>query len=306
MNEDKELMDSLTDEEKQALAEMQEADTATAPVEPVEEAPAEEPAPVAEEAPDEGAESEAHEDGKPQKGHVPHAAMHKEREGRKAAERQRDELLARIEALEASQPKPEPVKVEPAPVADEVPDAILEPEKFNEWLKGQFQKQDGNFEQLQREAEERRILATFTEQTQRARAAKPDYDTAVTQAMQNRVAEIRAMSPGATEDQISQHVNGEVRALVQQAIAQGQDATEMLYNVALARGYRPAESAAPADASRMQALKKAEQNTQGLASSSPSAGVGALTIEALAKMSEPELAKVQKERPAEFARAMGA
>lgn len=315
---DKQFLDSLTDEEKTAFAEMQTEANEPAPAEPpVEpdtpepEGAEDKPEPVA--AKEEAKEETAPEGEKPPKGMVPHGALHSEREARKEAERRAAEseaakkaLEERIAALEAAQkPKPEPAKEEPWP------DPITDPDHYNARVQQELLKRDQALGNVQQDIQRHHAVTTLAAQAQRAKAEFPDYDAAVNYAIENYKQELAYMNPGVPEAQIMAKINADVEAIAFNALSNGRDAARSLYEIAKLRGYRGAEPQAapaggPSEAEKVAALAKAQENTSGFANASPSAGGGEVTLARLSAMSDAEFARLQRENPEAVRRAMGA
>lgn len=313
---DKQFLDSLTDEEKTAFAEMQaeanEPAPAEPPVEPDTPEPEEEPV-AAKEEPKEEPKAEPEGD-KPPKGFVPHGALHSEREEKKEAQRKlaeeqaaRKALEERLARLEAALPKqPEPPAEEPWP------DPITDVDAYNARVRQELAKRDEALGSVQQDMRRQSTMATLAHQAQQAKAQISDYDAAIGYAVESYKQELAYMNPGATEAQIMAKINADVEALAFNAIAGGRNAAQTLYDIAKMRGYRPAEQPAPAasggpsEAEKIAALAKAQENTSGFANASPSAGGGELTLARLSAMSDTEFARVQRENPDAVRRAMGA
>lgn len=312
MSDDKQFLDSLTDEERTAFAEMQaeanEPAPAEPPVEPDTPEPEEEPVAAKEEP---KAEPEGD---KPPKGMVPHGALHSEREARKEAERKAAEseaakkaLEERIAALEAAQqPKPEPVREEPWP------DPITDVDAYNARVQQELQKRDQALGNVQQDMRRQAAITTLAAQAQRAKAELPDYDAAIGYAIENYKQELAYMNPGVPESQIMDKINRDVEAIAFNALSNGRDAAKALYEIARLRGYRGQEpqpthaAPGPSEAEKVAALARAQENTSGFANASPSAGGGELTLARLSAMSDAEFARVQRENPDAVRRAMGA
>lgn len=299
-------LEELSAAEQSAMDAMRKGEALDLPDEPaeIEEKPAAAPAPAP-------AAEEKPEGTKPPEGHVPHGALHEERERRKQAEQQLAEFKARLEALEKAAQPAEPQK--PAR-----PDPILDPDAFGEWLEAQI-------------AEAKKPAAALTEQQQQARvhqqraeaatrheqefaAANPDYGDAVKQLHGQRVAELKAMgwsdrrtldqAGNVVPSQIEQIIGSEANAIFDNAMRLGRNPAEVLYDMAKLRGWK--SKPAVADAERITATAKAQENVATLATASGEAQEGGLTLKQLSEMSEEELADLKKRDPKKYARAMGA
>lgn len=296
--------DELTPEEAEALAAMEsdsdpEVDTAeevsaegaSQDSEPEPQGEPEEAAPVAESPAEEPAGEETAKiaaPAKPPEGHVPHQALHAEREKRKALE-------ARIKEMEeAAKPK------------EEVPqyaDPIMEPEKYRAWAEYQASASQQSVQQIQqqmREQQEQRERQVRAQQfEEQFKAATPDYDAAIQHLFNARTSEL--VSQGYAPQDIQQQIAQDANALYDSAVAIGMNPAELAYMQAKSHGYQaPAPApvsapvAAPAEAkAKMEATARAQQQTQGAQSSGD--GGGQITMAQLANMSEAEIAKLPED-----------
>ena len=292
------MSEVLTADESAAMEAMK-ADTG-APVEAadvveVPEAPAETPAPVA--------ETPAPEPDKPPPGMVPQGALHQERERRKAAEANAQELQARIAAIEA--------RLNP-PAEIVVPDPVLQPEAFKQFQIDQIKQRAAEKaeadRQAQEQAQERQIMARVDHDVRQFRATVPDYDQAFQYVLKARHEELAFY--GNTPEQIDQQIDVDVRSIVQKAYQQGKNPGEVFYGYAKMRGYSPAQAAKDPipqqAAAQVNALAEAQRQTQSMATAGGPSSDGGVTIETLAKMSEAQLAKMPKaERDAMMQKVMG-
>lgn len=278
--------DDWTDEDQAAMEAMQ-ADKAPVeedtPAAPAEEAKAEEaPAPAAEEAP---AEKAADEPSKPPEGYVPHQAMHAERTRRQAIEQQFAELQAKVAEMEkAAAPK------------DEMPDPVLEPQKYADWYQRKQDEQQGQFKQLQEQfaaQQQRDHLTRFTQQSEaQFRQQTPDYDDAVKHLTEARTKELAFW--GADQQQIQQQIQNDIWEIIQNAAQTGRNPAEAAYQIAQARGYRRAEPApaAPDAGAQVAAKAKAQAATESLSGAGGPANSGLPSAKDLAEMSEDDFAKL--------------
>ncbi len=292
------MSEVLTADESAAMEAMK-ADTGpeVAPADVVEapEAPAETPAPVA--------ETPAPEAEKPPPGMVPQGALHQERERRKAAEANYQELQAKLAAIEA--------KLNP-PAEIVVPDPVLQPEAFKQFQIDQIKQRAAEKAEAERltqeQAQERQIMARVNQDVAAFKATVPDYDQAFQHAVKVRREELAFY--GNTPEQIDQQIEVDVRAIVGQAYQQGKNPGEVFYSYAKMRGYSPAQAAndpiPQQAAAQVNALAEAQRQTQSMATAGGPSNDGGITIETLAKMSEAQLAKMPKaERDAMMQKVMG-
>lgn len=273
------MNDEFTPEEQSALSAM-EADTApvetTEPVvaaEPKPEAPATETPPTAESEP-----------AKPPEGFVPHGALHQERAKRQALEAEFNALKEKIAAIEAAK----------AQTPLEVPDPILEPEKFREFQLAQIKAQEDRWakaeEQNRQVATQQQRIQTVQRLEQEFAAETPDYNDAVSHVIAHRTSELRMY--GYADDQIKQIISQDANAIFDGAIQRGENPAKVLYNVAKLRGYGGQAPASQIDADKLRALQSAQANTGSLATAGGPSQQGGYTMQQLAKMSEAELAAI--------------
>lgn len=286
--------EEFTPEETAALAEMQ---TYGEPVEAPEvvEAPEAPAAPVS--APVEAPKPEPKAD-KPPEGYVPHGALHAEREERKKAEKALAEMAERLKALE--KPAEEP----------KLPDPLLDPDGFAKWQKGQAEEQNARWAKFEAEqkaqttARERAVQAEMLEMQFAGKT--PDYAEGVKFLVEHRQRELALM--GWSPEQAQAIMQQDANALFDNAVSQGRNPAELLYESAKLRGYagKPPSQAGE----QIKAMAAAQENSATLSSTGGEAQVGTLTMTQIAAMSEDEYAakaydKNGKLRP-EFKRAMGA
>lgn len=238
---------------------------------------------------------------KPPEGHVPHGAMHAERVRRQDAERKLAELEERVAKFEAAQPKPEP---------EPVPDPITEPEKYNEWVQGQSSKTAEEVrqlrEQMQQQQQQQRVASAVQRSEVDFAAKTPDYYEALDYVVKSRRAEFEMW--GATPEEAEQKVQQEIWSTAENAVRMGMSPAEMAYRIAGSRGYRRAEtpaqnSAQDAEAAKVAALAKAQENASSLAGTGGPAAGGGMTAEDMANMSQSQIDKLSDE---EIMKAMGA
>ena len=282
------MTEQLTADESAAMQAMAQD---TAPVEAVEvvDVPQEEPAPVVQ------AEAPAPEAEKPPPGMVPQGALHQERERRKAAEQQFQALQAKLAEIEA--------KLNP-PAEIVVPDPILDPQGFKQFQIDQIkQRAQERAEAERRQAETQETQALLARVNQDVAAFKvvaPDYDNAFQHAVQARRKELAFY--GNSPEQVEAQMEVDVKAIVQQAYQQGRNPAELFYEYAKMRGYSAAPAPQPQAAAQVTALAESQKQTQSLAPAGGPANDGGITIEALSKMSEAELAAMPKAKRDEVMR----
>lgn len=230
---------------------------------------------------------------------VPLAALHEERQRRKelAAELARDReerarrdavLEQRLAALTQSRQQ------EQVPSFDENPALHLQHQ-----ISQVQQTSQATAEQIANWQRQQQYIATVQNlsaavqqhEVQFAQAA-PDYMDAVTFLRNQRAAEL--VADGADEQAAVMKAAEELRNLALERAHRGQNAAEVAYKLAKARGYAP-KAAAPAQPTGQQVI----QNQQRVSAASKTLGGGGapsgkLTLEALASMSDDEFAEATK------------
>lgn len=277
-------MEQLTADETAAMQAMQ-ADTA--PVEPAEPAAPvvlAEPAPAAPET-----APEAPEAAKPPPGMVPQQALHQERERRKEIERRFAEMEAQLAKLTA-----------PPPQEIVVPDPVLQPEAFKKWQVDQIKAHAEKLAEVERNAQESVLLQRLDRDVAQFRVAMPDYDNAYKFAVQSRERELALY--GYSPEHIAQQIEVDVRYLVQQAYAEGKNPGAKFYEFAQVRGYAPQPAPSQVAAQQVQAFAEAQRQTQSLAPAGGPSNDGGMTLEAMAKLSEAELAAMPRAKRDEIMR----
>ena len=282
-------MEQLSAEETAAMEAMRaepvtmEADDAPAPVETPE------PAPVAEAQPVEAPADPA----KPPPGMVPQQALHQERERRKETERQLAEMQAQLAKLTA-----------PPPAEIVVPDPVLQPEAFKKWQVDQIKAHAEKLAEVERNAQavqqETVLMQRLNQDVAQFKTATPDYDNAFQHAVKGRQEELAFY--GYSQEQIAQQIEVDVRALVQQAYSQGRNPAELFYTYAKMRGYAPQPAPSQVAAQQVQAFAEAQRQTQSLAPAGGPSNDGGMTLEAMAKLSEAELAAMPRAKRDEIMR----
>lgn len=226
-------------------------------------------------------------------GTVPQGALHAEREKRKGVEAELKtarEQLAAIQQLreQALARKPEPLPTPEDPAA-------------TDYLRQRIEEQG---QQINRFSQERDLAAVEQAEYEQLgslmsasendyRQAQPDYDQAIDHVVQARARELALY--GLQPAQIQQTIREEVIDIVRSAVAQNRNPAELGYQIALSRGYRPAQGGdAPAPqpvngaaAARVAAIGAARAGSQSLgqaAGSTPQT----LNADAIAAMSADE------------------
>ncbi len=241
---------------------------------------------------------------------VPHGAFHKERERRKALESENlsyrekmaraDERLAVLNQIIGAQEGPEQAQKE-------------EPINPDEDIFGAFKQAMGKIEKLQSQlnvreqreqssAAEQNLVQSYQNDAVRFLQEKPDFKDAYFHLVNARHKELEAI--GVTDhSQRNAMIAQEEKGLVAQAIQNRRSPAQVMYQLALARGFTAGQSPAPTPsptptpnptpspaAQKIEQIKAGQQKTASLSSAGGSPGEG-MTLEALANMSDDEFHK---------------
>ena len=299
-------LDMLSPEEQKLLDQMQAEDGAVDAQEPASEVPAttEEPvAPVTE----------------PQPKTVPQEALHAERERRKRAEKELNELRAKAaadiargeERLRLLTEAASAATAPPPPAPVQIPDPQTDPLGYVQHTTAHLQSQIAQLNERVQKSEglERQIAQAALQQTQMQElsawgqgqeadfaAGTPDYGAAIGFLREQRVRQLNAM--GYTNPaEVNAMIGNDVTAMAHHARRSGQNFGEMLYKQAQVMGYQaaapaaasPAAPAAPDVAARVAAAQRGAEMAGGLGGAG-SAPKGELTPQSLANMTEAEFA----------------
>lgn len=199
----------------------------------------------------------------PDKATVPLREHLNERDRRKAADKRADDLEKRLAELEAAAA---PAKEAPAPA-----DPLTDPEGFLKQQDDRFASVAEKQEAIAQQQAEAQFVHAVQLDVQRAKAEGPDYDAAYAFAIQSRTAELKAIHPGATDEDISGVVARDELALAQAAVQRGERPSEALKRWAASRGYQAAsggDPAAPAAKSSTVPKDEARARNQSLSSAS--------------------------------------
>lgn len=260
-------------------------------------------------------EADAGEDNSPNDGRpktVPHAALHKERERRKALEaelqqmrdfkarlEERQRMVAEMQATQQRPPQPEPPRI-PDPEED-----IFGAVKATQAQLQQFQRQQAM--QAAQAAEMQRQNAIVEQYRQEARARvsqEPEFLDAYKHLIESRRQELAAL--GTIPPQfIEQRVMADEFAIVQEAMRNRRRPTDVVMEWAKARGWRQDRAAASptagSDLSRISDAQRASKSLSGTGGSP----TGPMTVERLVNMSEKEFATYAAKNPATVERLLG-
>lgn len=167
----------------------------------------------------------------PPPGFVPHQALHQERLARQTLQAQLNTLQARTNAMLAAQANSAQVV--------EMPDMQTDPAGYVRALEARIEK----FEEAQAQtAQLRQIDNAFENDEATFKSYTPDYDNASEHYARSRSQELLAFY---TPEQAQEIMMAEARQLAQEAWQRGMNAGELVYRMAMARGYTP-NTGAPA------------------------------------------------------------
>lgn len=275
------------------------------------EAPESEPAPEPEEGaepapePEEGQDEtpETDEDGepvKPPKGFVPHKAFHAEREKRKELERQSAELAEKQARLEErlkvlAEIKDEAQKKQESAPEEQIPDInedpighfqarIAQQQKVIDELNGKTQQSQQQQEQA---AQFNQVVTEYKSQAMQFKQEKPDFDAAYNHLLSARAKEYAML--GVPEAEIPASISQDELGIVLRAKQLGKNPAEVIYALAMERGYKPGAGGEDVD-NGGNGKERLEQIARGqnAAKSLSSAGGGKapdISLENLANMS---------------------
>jgi BMFP domain-containing protein YqiC len=247
--------------------------------------------PTAEEAPTE----EAAEQELPKT--VPHAALHQEREEHKLSKQALAETRANYQRLETrlnqilgmvqekSQPTAPP---EPVPDFEEDPAGYIKHKL--ETLEQRQTREDTKRQEQNQQTQQQEALANFVRSYQQQAAVyaqeKPDFTEAYQFLLKDRDAELQELGFGDPNIRVKIIHNEEI-GIAEQAMREGVNPAERLYNVAKRRGYSAPK---PQNEKPLEAEQKAAAAAGSLSGVSGK-GVGELTAESLMNMSDEEFMK---------------
>lgn len=228
---------------------------------------------------------------------VPHAALEEERQRRKATDKENQELKlqqARInerlslinEALEKkNQPQ---VNEIPDPDKDALGAVKMTMEEVRQ-LKEFKERMENNQKVAQQVGEVGNIAANLEKQFI---ATNPDYNEASQHLVNSRRNELSAF--GLSDQQINQQIMQESMQIAIQALQQGKNPAEIVYNLSKIRGYAKKEATQDTQAKleNIAAGQKANQSLGDVSGGSPNGAK--IDAKSLATMSEADFAKVTK------------
>lgn len=231
------------------------------------------------------------------------AAMHEERERRKEAQRQIDDLKSQNEKLRGTFEKviksaEEQQRQAQAPSFDDDPIAALkyENEQTKKELASLKQDKEDRASQHESMTKQQQFLNNYRVKTDEFSKENPDFKNAYQHLIDSRYAE--HVEAGFTHDQANQMLHEDEAAIVVQAMQQGVNPAERLYKLAKLRGYQNNTNVSNnKDKLIANNQAKIEQLEKGLKASKTINNAGAhsdnaMTLESIAAMDDEEFSKV--------------
>lgn len=226
---------------------------------------------------------------RPPEGYVPHAALHAERQQKAEIARNYQVLQTRMNAMLAQQ--------HPQPTQAAMPNIEDDPLGYF----ARMEQRIAAFEQQRIQEVQTRQIDNALDQDELTFASQvPDYPNASQHWVQSRAQELLAFNP---PDVAKDMLSKEVRVIAQEAWKRGMPASQMIYQLAQARGYTPgqaAPAAAPAPIApvvpvarpltpqaTIEAVRQGQAVSRSL-SSGGAAGAVDLNAEAILNMSDEE------------------
>lgn len=243
---------------------------------------------------------------------VPHAALHEERERRKAVETAMQEQQRRFDAILAGLGKG-PAAEPAAPVAEELPAFEQDPQRH---IAGKFQTLeqkaaafDKYMQEQQAQQQQQAALRQLDEYSnshiQKFRATTPDYEDAVNFLLEARTKELQA-APWITPEQVRTQLDQDIFALKLQAAQNNANVAEVAYGFAKAKGYAPKAAADPAAeaTAKLEGVARGQKLSIGVGSQG-SAPPSRVDAQAISRMSAEEFERFERKHPDEVRRALG-
>lgn len=217
---------------------------------------------------------------------VPQGALHAERERRKGVEaelKKAQEQLQALAALREQVKARQPATVETPQIEDDGLKHLTE--RLNQVEQSTHQVNQTLDMQRIEAAENEQIAAIVAQSDAEYRLEKPDYDDAINHVVQARGRELALYGYGPLE--VRNIIGNEMVEVAKAAIAQGRRPAELGYQIAVERGYRPAESPAGQGQRQVEAISNARSQSRSLGQAA-GATPKQLTADAIIAMSPEE------------------
>lgn len=228
---------------------------------------------------------------------VPHAALHEEREARKAAEKSTRELTEQFaradERMKMIMGAQQQVAREVAPPDPDI-DALGALKYVQTQLQQTQQQQTRQAQEFQQVQQINHIVQTAGNMERQYIVDNPDYNDASAYLLQSRFTELQEF--GLTQEQANAQIENEKFQLAAQAVLQGKNAPALVMSMAKARGYTKKVAAASTAAASEEKLtniaagQKANASLSNVSGTSPKAG--GYTARDLATMPDEEFNKL--------------
>jgi len=305
--------DKLTEEEQAALDESMADDGDETEEEEQQAAPAKEAADDDDGEEDGDAEpekAEAEPKPEPEKKFVPLQALDAERGKRRDVEAELTALQAKFQAMQPAQPAQQDQP-------DEMPDAVLEPEKHREWWARERQRLTEPYERMRQQQEQQQRLANEFNQLKRyaetheaafrEQYKDADYDGAL-KYMQDKQARIfKAM--GYQPYEIQQKVSEAELSIAVEAARRGLSPAALVYNLAMESGFSPAGASGDASddvSENITRLADVQRQTRSINGAAGGPKPDEFSVADLANMTEKQLDALERKDPEKFRRMIGA
>lgn len=243
---------------------------------------------------------------------VPHAALHEQREKRKAAEKRASQLeienarfRERFKVLEElNTKKPEEPKVVPR-ASEDIFGAVDHTAQSIEQLNKRLDQQE---QQTREAAKHNQLVGAYRDDASRFEQTTPDFRDAYNHLLVSRVNELKAL--GFEDQAIRQSLEAEEIQIAQFAFQRGESPAETIYKLAQGRGYTkkpPAADVAKKEAeAKLDTIERGQAQHKSLSAVGGSQGDADMTAERLLAMPLQDFEKWCSDNPAKAKRLMGA
>lgn len=249
---------------------------------------------------------------------VPHRALHAERERRKQAEaaQRESEKVAAVgdarlqllmelayggQATTAGQPGQKTVNPLEEPDVDPAQDfveAFAQQQRRTAYLQKQLQDRDQRVERIETGSTMAAVRQAYESDARKFATNEPSFAMAYKFLADNIRSEMKISNPAMTDEQIVSEINLNEGRLVVQALQQKQSPSELIWKLALARGFQKPDVKAqnghlppsPA-AEKIDALKRGQEASVSMSNAAGTAG-DSLTVMEMGRMSDDEYARV--------------
>jgi len=236
----------------------------------------------------------------PEKGMVPHAAMHEEREERKKYQAQSEDLTRQLGETRANQDKmqerldqfmdklAEPNAEEAKVSYEDDPGEHLRQNQQaqNERMEALEKGQGANQEAATQAQADQNFVNAYRQQAQQWNSEHPDFPDAYKAFRQSKIDEFKTL--GYTDVDAGNMATQDERWIAQKAMQDGVNPAERITGIAKMRGYKPAQS----EADKIDTIEKGQ--AQKSLGSNGGAAPRKITLEQLADMDDDDFAAATK------------